>query len=116
MIKQAVNSMEAKSNAYIKRIEELNAAKQALKDGIADELKTCSEDIKEIYKEVDDAGISVAVIRAKIKSRALELKVQQKLTGDEMELYNSLADALPGLGDAARAAYVADKGSQATAR
>jgi uncharacterized protein (UPF0335 family) len=61
----------AELRAYIERVEGINAT-----------IKDYTEDRKEIFKEIKDAGIDAATVRAIIKRRAMD--PEKRVTMDEL--------------------------------
>jgi hypothetical protein len=99
--KLSANSIEGKTLHYVERAETIDASIKELQDSIAEEVKSLREDRKELIKEADQHGVSADTIKLTIKRRALNRKAAEKLSIDELSVYRTLADQLPGLGEAA---------------
>lgn len=103
----AVNSMEGKAEGFLKRIDTLTAEGESAKGKYMSECKARRDDIKEIYTEAKDAGVSPKALKAFIKKRDFEKKaaaVGDGLDDDDAVAFQTLAAALGPLGQAAAAA------------
>ncbi len=105
------NTLEGKAQPYLKRVENLLTDLDSKRGAYMAECKVVREDIKEIYGEAKDHGISVKALKALVEYRVLEKK-QAKLAEDfdieEQAAYSQLVSALGPLGFAAaqRAGYL----------
>lgn len=115
----AKNSIEGKSEAYVKRIETLMDEGESAKGTYMAECKERRGDIKEIYTEAKDNGVPAKALRGLIKYRELERKqnaIADGLDMDEAATYQNLVEALGPLGmAAAKAAGHAPEGEQPAA-
>ena len=104
MAKAAKNSIPGKSEPFLKRIETLMAEGETAKSVYMSECKERRGDIKEIYTEAGDAGVSKKALRGLVKYRELERKqnkIGDGLDIDEQAAYATLVEALGALGAAA---------------
>jgi uncharacterized protein (UPF0335 family) len=100
----AKNSMEGKAQAFLKRIESLNADAESAKGTYMQECRERREDIKSVYEEAKDAGVPPKALRGLVKKRALEKKAAAIPDGfdiDDAAAYATLCEALGDLGKAA---------------
>lgn len=100
----AKNSIEGKSQAFLKRIESIAAEGEIAKGTYMNECKLRREDIKAVYTEAKDAGVPAKALRGLVKYRDLERKQQAIADGldmDEQSTYETLVEALGPLGEAA---------------
>lgn len=91
------NTLEGKAQPYLKRVENLLTDLDSKRGAYMAECKVVREDIKEIYGEAKDHGISVKALKALVEYRVLEKK-QAKLAEDfdieEQAVYSQLVSAL----------------------
>lgn len=99
--KLSPNSPEGKAKSFVERIERLDEAIAKFKETIADDLKSCAEDKREILAEAKAQGVPPKAVKALVKRRAAERKLRVDLTIDELALYESLKDTMGELGEAA---------------
>lgn len=115
----AKNSIEGKSQAFLKRIETLMSESESAKATYMNECKERRSDIKAVYTEAKDAGVPVKALRGLVKYRELERKQEAIADGldiDEASTYETLIEALGPLGEAAaKAAGHKPKGDEAGA-
>lgn len=100
----AKNSMEGKAEAFLKRIETLNADADSAKASYMAECKERREDIKQVYTEAKDAGVPSKALKGLVKRRQLLRKADAIADGldiDEQSAYSQLVEALGELGMAA---------------
>lgn len=100
----AKNSMEGKAEAFLKRIETLNAEAESEKATYMAECKERREDIKQVYTEAKDAGVPTKALKGLVKRRQLMRKadaIPDGLDIDEQSAYSTLVEALGELGMAA---------------
>lgn len=100
----AKNSIEGKSQAFLKRIETLKEQAESAKGKYLAECKTRNEDIKIIYTEAKDACVPTKALRGLVKYRELARKQEAIADGldiDEASTYETLIEALGPLGEAA---------------
>lgn len=113
MTKLASNSLEGKAEAFLKRIETLMAEGETAKSHYMNECKDRRQDIKEIYTEAKDAGVSPKALKGIVKRREMEKKIKSIPDGfdiDEASAYETLVEALGPLGAAAAKAAGHDVG------
>jgi len=104
MAKLAANSMEGKAEGFLKRIENVMSDGESAKGKYLSECKKRAQDIKEIYTEAKDAGVTVKSLKGVVKRRQLEKKIEAIPAGldiDEASTYPLLVEALGDLGKAA---------------
>lgn len=100
----AKNSIEGKSEPFLKRIETLHEDAESAKGTYMAECKERRADVKEVYTEAKDAGIPVGALKGLVKKRQLQRKadaIPDGLEPDEARIYESLVEALGDLGRAA---------------
>jgi uncharacterized protein (UPF0335 family) len=100
----AKNSMEGKAEAFLKRIETLNAENDSAKATYMAECKERREDIKQVYTEAKDAGVPSKALKGLVKRRQLMRKadaIPDGLDIDEQSAYSQLVETLGELGMAA---------------
>jgi uncharacterized protein (UPF0335 family) len=104
----AANSLEGKSENYLKRIENLLGDLDSKRGEYVAECKVLREDIKEIFVEAKDHGVPVKALKQLVKYRQLEKRQQALSAGldtDEAAAYDTLVEQLGELGMAAKRAY-----------
>lgn len=100
----AANSLEGKSQNFLKRIETINADADSARGTYMAECQVRNEDRKEIYTEAKGAGVPVRALKGLVKKRALQRKADAIADGldmDESAAYETLCEALGDLGRAA---------------
>jgi uncharacterized protein (UPF0335 family) len=105
--------MEGKAEAFLKRIETLNAENDSAKATYMAECKERREDIKQVYTEAKDAGVPTKALKGLVKRRQLMRKadaIPDGLDIDEQSAYSQLVEALGELGMAAARAAGHDVG------
>jgi uncharacterized protein (UPF0335 family) len=100
----AANSLEGKSENYLRRIENLLDDLDSKRGSYMAECKEVREDIKEIYVEAKDNGVPVKALKGLVRFRQLEKKQRAISAGldiDEGAAYDTLVEQLGELGMAA---------------
>ena len=100
----AANSLEGKSENYLRRIENLLGDLDSKRGSYMAECKEVREDIKEIYVEAKDNGVLVRVLKGKVKEHLLLKKLDAIPAGFDLEeaaQWNEVAERLGPLGKAA---------------
>lgn len=93
-----------KVKGFVDRVETLKASGQALKDGIKPELESVAEDIAEVMKEAEGAGIDPKLLKTAIKQRKAERDAEalrEKFVGPKQDAYDALMLALNEIKEAA---------------
>ncbi len=97
--KIAANTLEGRAAPFLERIERLAEEGESAKGTYMAECKERREDIKQIYIEAKDAGIATRALRAVVKGRGLQKKIDALDAGldiDEASQFRHLAEALGG--------------------
>jgi uncharacterized protein (UPF0335 family) len=106
-VQAARNTLDAKAKPFLDRIEHEFDELASLRGKYMADAKVIREDIKSIYAEAKDAGVTVTPLRALVQWRELERKQEALATDmdiDERAAYDQLVETLGPLGAAAKKA------------
>jgi uncharacterized protein (UPF0335 family) len=110
MSKVLTNGLDAtKVQSFVSRIEYLQGNIRTQKAENAARCKVIQDEIKLVLDDAKDDGIPKGPLKALIKVRDLEARVEMArscLEPDDAEIYDQLAHAMGPLGEAAREGYV----------
>jgi len=120
-VNQNGNTLEARAAKFLKRIENCNGDLDSMRGEYMADCKHVRAQIKDIYAEAKDAGVSPRALKGLVKHRQLTRK-QERIAADMDETddaaaYAELIDKLGPLGLAAAQAhgYAAGDEQHATA-
>lgn len=92
----------AKAEAFIKRVERIEADIGKEKSDYMNTCKALREDIKNVLNEAKDAGLPKAAMKAVLKARTLERKLEEAredLDPDMQDTYDNIRLALGDLAE-----------------
>jgi len=103
---EAANSLGAKAQPFIEKIEEVDREIESLTGQHMAACKRKRQEKKEIYQTAKDAGLQTRPLKGIVKQRKLQRKIDQiplDFDIEESAVYKELAETLGPLGAAAAA-------------
>lgn len=101
----AANSLEGRTEPFLRRIEGLIAAGESAKGTYMAECKERKDDIKEIYKEAKEAGISVRALKRVVRQRELQKKIAALDEGLDIDDQSQFEELSAAFGDTPMGQY-----------
>lgn len=101
----AANSLEGRTEPFLKRIENLIAAGESAKGTYLAECKERKDDLKELYKEVKEAGISVRALKRIVKQREYQKKIAALDEGLDIDDASQFEELSAAFGDTPMGQY-----------